>query len=86
MILFKIFSPSQNAFSKGKMARQLYDRYSKFGKIWVKQHLHAHLSSCGWDERYEEDDEIVEYKLVEINRYNLKEYCERYGIKRESAY
>jgi hypothetical protein len=86
MNVYKIYSPENKAFSKGKMASQRYDRYSKFGKIWVKQHFHSHLSMCGWDDRYNDDDVIIEYSLVEVNRYNLKEYCETNGIKKESAY
>jgi len=83
--MFKIFSPSINQFSDGG----IMPSFSKTGKWWntfgtLKSHL---IQRCSYTSNgkppitalyYKEDDVVVEYKMVEVNRTPVKEWLKEH--------
>ena len=82
--MFKIYSPSLNEFSKGGIVPS----FSKEGKFWnsvgtLKNHLRQYLmrDTDITADYYRNDDIVIEYKLVEVNRMSVKDWMKTHEKK-----
>jgi len=89
MTMFKIFSEKDNLFSAGGIVPS----FSKNGKFWntvgqLKNHLMQRYSYTSTPhgapitlELYNEEDVVIEYKIVEVKRTPIKEWLKEHESK-----
>lgn len=53
----------------------VWPEWTKVGKTWMERgHLSGHLTQTDYESFYSEDDEVVEFVLVEVGSEPLTEY------------